>query len=131
MNSEFRLAETVQRRFDGASPLYMHPEDMAVEGFAAGDRVIIEGRHGEISARARPDATLRRGVVAMTHCWSGEAVDPAGHGHVSRLVSMGPRDVQQIDGMPQQSSLPVKLRRGGEGQVPGSRAAFEPARQSA
>jgi anaerobic selenocysteine-containing dehydrogenase len=131
MNSEFRLAETVQRRFDGASPLYMHPEDMAVEGFAAGDRIIIEGRHGEISARARPDATLRRGVVAMTHCWSGEAVDPAGHGHVSRLVSMRARDVQQIDGMPQQSSLPVTLRRGGEGQVPRSRAAFEPARQSA
>jgi anaerobic selenocysteine-containing dehydrogenase len=120
MNSEFRFAETVKRRFDGASPLYMHPEDMTAEGFAAADGVIIKGRHGQISARVRPDSTLRRGVVAMTHCWSGEADDSAGH--ASRLVSMRVEDVQEIDGMPQQSSLPVTLeRRGGGGQVQSSR----------
>jgi anaerobic selenocysteine-containing dehydrogenase len=129
MNSEFRFAETVERRFDGASPLYMHPEDMAAEIFAVGDRVIINGKHGEISARVRADPTLRRGVVAMTHCWSGEADDRLGH--ASRLVSMQIEDVQEIDGMPQQSSLPVTLRRGGEDQVPRSRAAFASARQSA
>jgi anaerobic selenocysteine-containing dehydrogenase len=107
----------------------MHPEDMRAEGFAAGDRIAIKGRHGRISAPVRPDSTLRRGVVAMTHCWSGEAGDAAAH--VSRLVSMQLEDVQEIDGMPQQSGLPVTLAKGKEDQFPRLRAAFEPPRQSA
>ena len=109
MNSEFRMSETLQRRYDGAAPLFIHPDDMAAEGFAAGDQVIIKGRRGSIAARVRPDLTLRRGVVAMPHCWSGDASrDPLG-GHTSNLVSMAIGDVQPIDGMPQQSALPVDL----------------------
>jgi anaerobic selenocysteine-containing dehydrogenase len=109
MNSEFRFAGTTVRRFDGAAPLYMHPEDMSQEGFAPDDRISITGKYGQISARVRPDPTMRRGVVAMTHCWSGDPDGEPTEGHTSRLVSMQIEDVQKIDGMPMQSSLPVKL----------------------
>ena len=109
MNSEFRMSQTVARRFDGAAPLYIHPDDMAEEGFAPDAMIMIEGRHGRIFARARADRTLRRGVVAMPHCWSGDPSRPAVEGHTSNLVSMAIADVQAIDGMPQQSALAVDL----------------------
>jgi anaerobic selenocysteine-containing dehydrogenase len=111
MNSEFRMSETIQRRFDGAAPLFIHPHDMAEEGFGPGDRVAVSGRHGRIVARIRPDRTLRRGVVAMPHCWSGDPSAEALGGHTSNLVSMAVADVQAIDGMPQQSALIVDLAR--------------------
>ena len=109
MNSEFRMSQTVERRFDGAAPLYIHPDDMEAEGFAPGALVAITGRHGRIAARVRPDGTLRRGVVAMPHCWSGDPARGLVDGHTSNLVSMAIPDVQAIDGMPQQSALAVDL----------------------
>lgn len=110
MNSEFRFGEATQRRFDGAAPIHVHPQDMAAEGFAAGELISILGEHGRLAARVRPDPTLRRGVISMSHCWSGDPEhDPLGH--TSQLVSMREEHVQRIDGMPQQSGIPVKLAR--------------------
>ncbi|HKR89629.1 MAG TPA: molybdopterin-dependent oxidoreductase [Phenylobacterium sp.] len=109
MNSEFRNSERLINRFDGAAPLYVNPEDMAAEGLEPGQAATITGDHGKITARVRPDPTLRRGVVAMPHCWNGVADAGSAADHTSWLVSLALKDVQPIDGMPQQSSLPVDL----------------------
>lgn len=111
-NSAFRASEITRRRHQTNS-LYIHPDDMAQDGFAEGDFVSIAGEHGQIGGYLKADATLRRGVVAMTHCWG--AADPTSDpqalqgSHTSRLVSMRREHVQKIDGMPRQSALPVTI----------------------
>ena len=109
MNSEFRFGAATQRRFPRGAPLYIHPEDMSKEGLEDGAMVSIIGAHGKIRARVKADATLRRGVVAMTHSFAGDAAGGSGTSHTSWLVSMRPSETQQIDGMPIQSSLEVSL----------------------
>lgn len=109
MNSEFRDSGRLRKRFGGAAPLFMHPDDMAAEGFAQGSAVTLIGDHGKISGLVRPDSTLRRGVVSMPHNWNGLPDAAPASNHTSRLVSMAVPDVQPIDGMPHQSSLPVDL----------------------
>ena len=111
MNTEFRNSPTTLGRYDGAAPLFVNPADMAEEGLQPGERATVIGDHGQITARVRADPTLRRGVVAMPHCWSGERNDDSWKGHTSWLVSMRIPDVQPIDGMPRQSGLPVTIRR--------------------
>jgi anaerobic selenocysteine-containing dehydrogenase len=110
LNSEFRASPTLGRRFGGGAPVFIHPDDMQEEGLKAGALVEIEGDKGRISGHARADATLRRGTVAMPHCWNGTADSAPASNHTSRLVSMAIADVQPIDGMPQHSSLPVDIR---------------------
>ncbi len=110
MNSEFKDADAVAKRFGGGAPLFMHPDDMAEEGFEPKSLVHIKGEHGQISAHAWPDRTLRRGVVAMPHSWNGVPGAPRAEGHTSWLVSMAIANVAPIDGMPLQSSIPVDLQ---------------------
>jgi anaerobic selenocysteine-containing dehydrogenase len=117
MNSEFRESDKVIQRFGGAAPLFMHPDDMSDDSIERGDMVVIEGDHGKISARVRPDKTMRRGTLSMPHCWNGVAGAPSASGHTSWLVSMATADVQPIDGMPQQSSIPVDIHREAEPKV--------------
>jgi anaerobic selenocysteine-containing dehydrogenase len=96
----------------GTNPLHVHPDDLATLGLGSGDRVVITSDHGSVAAVARADATLRRGVVAMSHGWGGlDDEDPfaAGVGtNVNRLTSSsGP--TQRVLRMPVMSALPVDL----------------------
>lgn len=109
MNSEFKDSERVVRRFAGGAPLYMHPDDMAEDGLEPGMLVRIEGEHGKIPARVRPDKTIRRGVVSMPHNWNGVPDAAPASAHNSWLVSMALEHVAPIDAMPQQSSIPVDV----------------------
>lgn len=108
MNSAYRQSPKVQRR-QPFNTLFMNPEDMATEDVANGDTVSIAGQNGAILGHVKGDATLRRGIVAMTHCWG--SIDPASEadGNVSRLVSIAADAVANIDAMPQHSSLPVRI----------------------
>lgn len=133
MNTEFRNNARIEKRFNsGYAPLYMHPDDLAREGFHSGQEVSITGEHGAIIAVIKPDASMKLGVVAMPHGLgkkstvknnagkksSGKKTKESGdhashnhvaHNHVSMLVSMELEDVAIIDAMPQQSSIPVDI----------------------
>lgn len=110
MNTEFRNNARIAKRFEGDyAPLYMHPEDLAREGFISGQTIRITGDHGSILGLTKADPSLLPGVVAMPHGF-GSKVDQWGNtNHTSTLVSMELEDVAIIDAMPQQSSLPVDL----------------------
>nr|WP_087573246.1 molybdopterin-dependent oxidoreductase [Sphingomonas sp. CDS-1] len=110
MNSAYRQSPRVLRRHPHNS-LYVNPEDMAADGISAGDVVMLNGRNGRIRAHVKADATMRRGVVSMTHCWG--SIDDGGEadGNVNRLVSIDTNAVANIDAMPQHSALPVTISR--------------------
>ncbi|TCO82817.1 NAD-dependent formate dehydrogenase catalytic subunit /NAD-dependent formate dehydrogenase iron-sulfur protein [Plasticicumulans lactativorans] len=53
----------------------LHPVDLAALGLAAGARVRLTSRRGELVAQARPDPGLRRGEVFMAFCYVEAAVN--------------------------------------------------------
>ncbi|MBS0477390.1 MAG: molybdopterin-dependent oxidoreductase [Proteobacteria bacterium] len=101
MNTAHHHLPTLEKRLSD-NPLWAHPDDLASRGIAPGDRVRIVSANGAIEARAEADATLRTGVVSMTHGWGG------GMGaNVNALTSLGARD--PINAMPVMTGYGVRI----------------------
>ena len=78
-------------------------------GLIEGDRVSVASAAGRIVAVARPDPTLRPGMVSITHCWGeGSDDDDEIPESTSRLVSSD-SDIQTINGMPIMTAIPVEV----------------------
>lgn len=113
-NSVGTEIEALTSRY-GTNPAFMHPADLAREGFTRGDLIRVASAHGEVEAVAWPDKDLRRGLVSMTHCWGG---DPEAAGDVRKIgVNTGlligvEEDCARFSGIPLMSALPVKVARG-------------------
>ena len=81
--------------------IVVNPDDAAAAGLRDGARVRVESAWGgALEGRARVDATIRRGAVAIPHGWN----DP----NVSVLLS-GSEGVDLLTGMPTYSGVPVTL----------------------
>jgi anaerobic selenocysteine-containing dehydrogenase len=90
---------------------HMSPQDMAALGVSPGDWIEIASAHGAIQVMADPDATLRRGVVSVSHGFGGLPGDDARLGaSPNRLVSTD-SDLQSINAMPRMTAIPVNIRR--------------------
>jgi anaerobic selenocysteine-containing dehydrogenase len=95
------------------NPCFANADDLEALGLAPGVLVTVTSAHGCIQAVVQPDATLRRGVVSMTHGFGGLPGDddPLAHGaSTTRLLSLS-AGVQSINAMPQMSAIPVSLVR--------------------
>jgi anaerobic selenocysteine-containing dehydrogenase len=94
------------------NPAFMHPDDLARLGVAAGDLVEIRSEHAAITGVAEADADLRPGVVSMSHGFGGipgEDEDPRVDGaNTNRLVRT---DVEfdKYTGIPRMGALPVAV----------------------
>jgi anaerobic selenocysteine-containing dehydrogenase len=113
-NTMYRHLDAISKRMPH-NPLWMHPDDLAVLGIEAGERVSIESAHGRIAATSEADATLRRGVVSISHGWGGLPGEPGASGdnrgaNVNRLTSTR-SDLDPINAMPRLTALPVRVRR--------------------
>jgi anaerobic selenocysteine-containing dehydrogenase len=94
------------------NPLCMHPADIERLAITSGSRVTIRSNDGEIGAQVVADATMREGVVAMTHCWGGLPEDdhdrPGVGENTGRLVSrVAP--IESIGNMPRLTGIPVEI----------------------
>ena len=78
----------------------VHPNDAAAAQVADGALATVTSRHGDVTARVRCDANLKRGVVSMSH---GDPVATSG-----ALVSAR-EDVDDLTGMPQASGVAVSI----------------------
>jgi anaerobic selenocysteine-containing dehydrogenase len=111
MNSFGRDLSEVRRRMP-YNPAFLHPDDLQTLGLAEGARVRLQGEAGAIDAIVQADATLRRGVVAMSHGWGGLPNDTDGYEAVgastTRLVARD-RHVESINGMPRLTAIPVAI----------------------
>jgi anaerobic selenocysteine-containing dehydrogenase len=107
-----RVMNSVGHALPGASepytPAHMHPEDIAVRGLAAGQRVTVRSQHGELTAALHIDDTLRPGVVSVVHGFGGR-LDDAGHTgcSVTRLTAMD--EVDPISGLPRLGAIAVTV----------------------
>lgn len=112
MNSAYTQASQTRRRYP-TNPIFMNAEDMARLDLSEGGTVKLTGRTGGVViGRVRRDTGLQPGVISMCHGWgdptiSGEEDPDAFSG---RLVSLD-QDLESINFMPRQSSVPVQAQR--------------------
>ncbi|MCB1616680.1 MAG: molybdopterin-dependent oxidoreductase [Pseudomonadales bacterium] len=86
------------------NPAWLHPEDIASEGFSDSDVITVRSAHGEIQATVKADHTLRRGVLALTHGFGGKS----GGVSVNRLLNAR-ETTDNYAKIPQMSAVPVQL----------------------
>ncbi|WP_340315336.1 molybdopterin-containing oxidoreductase family protein [Rhizorhabdus argentea] len=95
------------------NPAYFHPQDMAAIGIKGGDWIEIASDHGQLQAIAKPDGTVGKGSISMTHCWGGLPEDGLPYTQVganTNLLVSTDRNVEPINAMPRMSAIPVKVR---------------------
>ena len=95
------------------NPCFMHPEDMARLGLAAGQIVEVSSRHGKILTGVEADQYLRPGVIAVTHGYGprfGQPYDPIRDGANVNDLTRWDDDNDPYHGMPRMSALPVSVR---------------------
>lgn len=96
------------------NPLFMHPDDLAGDRLRPGDVVDLISPDGRVLAVVDADATMRRGVASMWHCYGSpdaEQVDPRIYGTpVGRLISTD-QDTDPITGMARQSAIPIRIEK--------------------
>jgi len=97
------------------NPAFMHPEDLADLGLASGDPITLRSRHDYIPSIVEADASLRRKVIAMHHCFGGLIGEEDKYveqgSNVGRLVA---NDVEYdpITGIPRMGNIPVSVTSG-------------------
>lgn len=110
-NSSWHAHER-RRRGGLSSPTFMNPDDLRALGLFPGQRIQITSAHATIVGVATEDQTLRRGVVAMPHCFGGvpgEDEETRVGGNTSRLSSTEV-DYDPYTGIPRMSAIPVGIR---------------------
>lgn len=94
------------------NPLCVHPQDLARFGLGDGSECWVVSDNGRIPAIARADATLKPGVVSMTHGYgglAGEEVDYRERGASTSLLISLDRDCEPLQAMPRMSGVPVRV----------------------
>jgi len=95
------------------NPAHLHPDDLAALGLAEGDLVEIRSGRAGILGVVAADATLRRGLVSMTHSWGD---GPSRDGEVREIGANTGRlsavdvDYERFTGLPRMSNIPVDVR---------------------
>jgi anaerobic selenocysteine-containing dehydrogenase len=108
----YYLRPTRQR--NPLNPAGINPADMASLDLAEGDEIEIVSENGRIRAVAKADATLRPGVITISHGWGGlpgDAGDPRRIGSCVNPLISDSRDVEAVNAMPRMSAVPVNIRR--------------------
>ena len=94
------------------NPLKAHPSDLQRIGLCDGAECWVVSANGRIPGIVKADATLKPGVVSMTHGFGGLPGEDADYrqrgSSVSELVSLD-RDCEPLQAMPLMSGVPVRV----------------------
>ena len=102
---------------EAPNPLYISPLDAGRLGLSDGDDVEITSDHGSVRNSVRLDASLREGVVAMTHGFGNERTRGMTRAtarpgvNVNELAGTGPGSYDPISGMSHLTGIRVEIRR--------------------
>ncbi len=98
------------------NPAFMNPADLEKDGLEPGDAIEIASGYATIAGVVERDATLRSGVISMTHAFGGFPDDPPrvrAVGANTGALTPVDRDYDPISGIPRMSAIPVNVRRAG------------------
>ena len=106
MNSLGADFEATWKQLPG-NPAYLHPDDMAELGLAPGTMIHIVRGNRSIAAPVAADADLRRGIVSISHGWSGT---PDELWSATNVLVDADANVQAVNRMPVMTGFEVELR---------------------
>ena len=112
LNGSIGMQVATIRQRNPFNPLHMNPQDIAELGLRPDALVRIESDAGSISAIVHSDATLRTGVVSMSHNWGGADNNPSSyeqHGASTNLLISTDSLYESINAMPRMSAIPVAI----------------------
>jgi anaerobic selenocysteine-containing dehydrogenase len=113
MNSlGLRLPEIRRRHPYNAA--YIHPDDLAEMDLEDCTEIVISADCGEVFAIAAADASMRRGVISMSHCWGwlpDEDVPYTEMGASTNRLVRTDKFIEAINAMPRMSSIPIRIKR--------------------
>jgi len=114
-NSWMGNLERMKRAGRDTNPLFLHPDDAAARGLAAGDPVRVWNEFGEVVAPVSLDAELLPGVVAMVHGW-GQAASPGLRVaqrtpgvNVNALLPIGDGSFEPLSSQAHMTGIPVHV----------------------
>jgi anaerobic selenocysteine-containing dehydrogenase len=96
------------------NPAFLHPDDLAALGLEPGDEIELRSATGVLQTVAAADATLRRGLVSITHAYGdvpGSELGFRAAGSNANLLVRADANHDRITGMPQLSNIPVAVSR--------------------
>jgi anaerobic selenocysteine-containing dehydrogenase len=114
-NSWYHNVSSLKRPGRLENPLHMHPDDAKARGLSDGSLVCCRSDWGEVEARVALDPKLMRGVVAMTHGWSGRRTPgmrvAAEHPGVNAnaLLPSGPGSYEPLSNQAFMTGIPVAV----------------------
>lgn len=85
---------------------YLHPADLAREGIAEGERIVLCSCHGQVEVIAGGDDRLRRGVLSISHGFGGKS----GGASVNELLSTADT-TDRVARIPRMSAVPVVVEK--------------------
>ena len=94
------------------NPAFMHPDDLARLGIAAGDLVEVRSEYAYVTSVAQADANLRPGLVSMSHNFGGnpgEKEDPLVDGANTNRLLRTDVEYDRYTGQPRMGALPVSV----------------------
>ena len=93
------------------NPAFLHPDDLAALGLEPGDAIELRSATGVLRTVAAADATLRRGLVSITHAYGDVPGSELGFqvtGSNADLLVRSDANHDRITGMPQLSNIPSR-----------------------
>ena len=112
LNSFGRNLSAIREKSGSTNPAHCHPEDLIAMGVEDDDEVTITSAFGSIPAIVKANDRIKRGVVAMHHCW-GLSPDKQGavreNGSNTNLLVDSEAEIQRYTGMVRSSSIPIKI----------------------
>jgi anaerobic selenocysteine-containing dehydrogenase len=112
MMNSLGLALPEIRRRHPYNAAYLHPDDLAAMDLADGAEIDVVSDVGRMPAIVEADATVRPGVLSISHCWGGlpdERLPYEAVGASTNLLVRTDRFVEAINAMPRLSSIPVRI----------------------
>jgi anaerobic selenocysteine-containing dehydrogenase len=94
------------------NPAFLHPDDLAALALEPGDAIELRSATGVLRTVAAADATLRRGLVSITHSYGDAPGSELGFrvvGSNANLLVRSDANHDRITGMPQLSNIPVAV----------------------
>ncbi|MFE0748355.1 molybdopterin-dependent oxidoreductase [Gordonia sp. NPDC058843] len=97
------------------NPASMNPADLEDLGLESGDLAILESPRSSIVAVVEADASLRRGMISMSHAFGGlpglDDENVREHGSNPGRLIADDKDFDRYTGQPRMSDIPVRVVR--------------------
>ncbi len=113
LNSFGRNLPALRAKSGTTNPANIHPDDLSAMGIADDSEVVIRSRHGAIPAIVKANDRIKRGVIAMHHCWGstpGQQAPVREVGANTNLLVNGDENLQKFTGMTRSGGIPVSIQ---------------------